>query len=346
MIVSKKFDVVVGNPPYQDEAVGEATSAPPIYPKFMDAAYEVANKAVLITPARFLFNAGYTSKKWNERMLNDPHLSAPVYVANSDDLFPGTGIRGGVVVTYRDGDRRLGPIGTFLQHRELSDILKKVEDAGAESLAEIVTKRDAYRYTDNMHEEHPQASSLMSRSSQKIVNANAFDQLPFLFYSTKPADGREYASIMGVRRNRRETMWIRSDYITGPESFHSYKVSVPKANGSGRFGETLSTPIVLRPLQAVTQTFLTVGNFESPASAEACMKYIKTKFARAMLGILKITQDNPARVWKNVPMQDFSSSSDIDWTKSIDLIDLQLYQKYGLTSEEVGFIESHVKAMD
>ena len=81
--MSKKFDVVIGNPPYQDEATGDATHSMPIYHRFMEAAYEVGRKAVLITPARFLFNAGYTPKAWNEKMLADEHLSVPVYVPSS-----------------------------------------------------------------------------------------------------------------------------------------------------------------------------------------------------------------------------------------------------------------------
>ena len=76
------------------------------------------------------------------------------------------------------------------------------------------------------------------------------------------------------------------------------------------------------------------------------MKYIKSKFARTMLGILKITQDNPPEKWRLVPLQDFSSQSDIDWSKSVPEIDRQLYAKYGLTKEEIDFIETHVKAME
>lgn len=76
------------------------------------------------------------------------------------------------------------------------------------------------------------------------------------------------------------------------------------------------------------------------------MKYIKTKFARTLLGVLKITQDNSKSTWKHVPLQDFTSSSDVDWSKSVQEIDEQLYKKYGLSDDEIEFIETHVKAMD
>ena len=75
------------------------------------------------------------------------------------------------------------------------------------------------------------------------------------------------------------------------------------------------------------------------------VRYVKTKFARAMLGVLKITQDCPAPKWKYVPLQDFTAHSDIDWSKSVAEIDRQLYRKYDLTADEIEFIETHVKEM-
>ena len=98
--MTKKFDVVIGNPPYQDDAVGGSTQAPPIYHLFMDAAYAIGDRVVLITPARFLSNAGATPAAWNKKMLADQHLKVAHYQANSDALFPGTDIKGGVVGDY------------------------------------------------------------------------------------------------------------------------------------------------------------------------------------------------------------------------------------------------------
>lgn len=121
---------------------------------------------------------------------------------------------------------------------------------------------------------------------------------------------------------------------------------MPESNGTGAIGEVLSTPLIGEPLIGHTQTFLTIGKFDKKSIAENCMKYIKSKFARAMLGTLKITQHNSISTWKNVPLQDFTPNSDIDWTKSIPEIDQQLYAKYGLSQDEIAFIEEKVKAME
>ena len=95
-----------------------------------------------------------------------------------------------------------------------------------------------------------------------------------------------------------------------------------------------------------TETFISVGFFNTENENKNCLKYISCKFARAMLGVLKITQDLTPDKWKYVPLQDFTSDSDIDWSKSVHEIDLQLYQKYGLSEDEIDFIESHVKEME
>jgi hypothetical protein len=350
--MTKKFDVVIGNPPYQEEATGTATHSMPIYYLFMDAAYEVARKAVLITPARFLFNAGYTPKDWNARMLADPHLTVAYFESDSNRLFPSLTdpIKGGIAVTYRDSERKLGPINSFTGHPELNRILYKVTEAGFKPLEALgITSSRSFRYTAKMHDDYPQALALMSAGEQFKINTKTFDQLSFLYSKEELQDGREYVRVLGLDGKQRTSRWIRRDYVTGPDSLDKYKVAVPAANGSGSttdfFGVALTNPTLLEPGVAVTQTFITIGAFETEAEALACLKYIKSKFARTMLGILKITQHNPAKVWKYVPTQDFTGDSEIDWTKSIPGIDAQLYAKYGLDAEEIAFIEAKVKPM-
>lgn len=105
-------------------------------------------------------------------------------------------------------------------------------------------------------------------------------------------------------------------------------------------GEVVSTPLV-----GWTQTFMGLGTFNNRLEADNALKYFKSKFARTMLAVLKITQDNPISTWAKVPLQDFTANSDIDWTKSVAEIDQQLYMKYGLDDTEIQFIETHVKEM-
>ena len=139
---------------------------------------------------------------------------------------------------------------------------------------------------------------------------------------------------------------IPKKYLETHENLDLYKVVLPKSNGTGELGETLSSPIISEPMDGYTQSFIGIGAFSEIDEVNAALKYIKTKFARTMLGVLKATQDNNKEVWKYVPLQDFTSSSDIDWSKPISEIDKQLYAKYGLTDDEVAFIESMIKAME
>ena len=188
--------------------------------------------------------------------------------------------------------------------------------------------------------------SLLSKGHKYDFKSNVLSKLDnIVFFSEMPKDGSSYIKILGLDGSKRTEKWIRKDYVRVPENFGSYKVFISKANGSGAFGETLSAPIIAEPGIGHTQTFMSIGKCESEQEAIAITKYVKTKFARAMLGVLKITQDCPAPKWKYVPLQDFTAHSDIDWSKSVAEIDRQLYRKYDLTADEIEFIETHVKEM-
>ena len=343
-----KFDVVIGNPPYQEEAQGTSTKDMPIYHKFISESYKISKKASLITPARFLSNAGGTPKTWNQQMLNNQHVKVSFFEQKSCNVFPGTDIKGGVAVTYYDAEREFEPIEVFVPFIEMNSIRKKVIKKNFESIDQFVTNRGSYRYSDLIYTDFPK---LMSRVSDRRVASNAFEKLPELFFDIKPEDGNEYIKIYGRFNNERVYKWFRKDYVTCPSNFEKYKIILPKANGSGAIGEVLSTPVIGYPVIGYpvigyTETFISVGEFDSLEEAEACLKYIKSKFLRTMLGILKITQDNTKAVWHYIPLQDFTVNSDIDWTQSVADIDRQLYQKYDLSPEEIAFIETHVREMD
>jgi hypothetical protein len=153
--------------------------------------------------------------------------------------------------------------------------------------------------------------------------------------------------IYGVNKGKRTERYIHRKYVDLTDiGISQYKIVTPKADGDGAFGGILTNPEILAPNSGFTHTFLGLGGFTSNMEANSALKYIKCKFTRAMLSVLKITQDINADKWKYVPLQDFTSESDIDWSVSIANIDKQLYKKYGLTDEEISFIETNVKEME
>ena len=346
-----KFDFCIGNPPYQEEQEGKNdTYAPPVYNKFLDAAYEVADKVEMIHPARFLFNAGSTPKEWNQKMLGDEYLKVMFYEQESSKIFRNTDIKGGICVTYRNKNKKGEAIQIFTTFEELNSTMKKVNTKEENSFSQIISGRTIYHFHPILHKEHPEVAEKMSAGHENDIMSNAFDKLEEIFTEDKPDDGAEYVQMFGLYKKKRAYRWVKRAYIDGPGSFLKWKVFVPEANGSGAIGEVLSTPLIGAPLIGApligaTDTFLSIGSFETKFEAEACLKYVKSKFVRVLLGILKVTQHNPAPKWKYVPLQDFTPNSDIDWSKSVSEIDQQLYKKYGLSQEEIDFIESHVKEM-
>lgn len=337
-----KFNAVVGNPPYQETK--DNTSDSPVYHLFMDVAFQLSEKVSLITPARYLFNAGKTPKNWNEKILNDEHIKVVWYKSNSTDVFPNVDIKGGVAVMFRDLKEVFGKMGVFTAFPELNSIYNKV--LGAKnfiSIYGVIFLQNKF-VLDRLYKDHPQYKKLIgSRGKEKRLTTSIFETLKV--FSDKPLS-KDAVQILGLIKNNRVYKYILRKYIEPHSNLDKYKVILPKSNGSGALGEVLSTPLIGDPLIGYTQSFISIGAFDDETEAKAALKYIKTKFARVMLGILKVTQDNNKEVWKYVPMQDFTSKSDIDWSKSIAEIDKQLYKKYGLDKKEIDFIESMIKPME
>jgi superfamily II DNA or RNA helicase len=343
-----KFDVIIGNPPYQDETIGDnKTYAPPIYHNFLEESYKLAEKVQMIHPARFLFNAGSTPKAWNKKMLTDDNLKIVKYFADSAFVFPNTDIKGGIVVTYRDKYKEFGRIGTFTVHEELKSIMEKVSIDSVNTLDSIISGRGVYKLSELAHKEYPEIESLQSKGHKNDIGSGTFRILKdIIFYKELPEKQNEFVKILGLENSKRTYYWMSKKYLNAPNSFSVYKVIMPQANGNGTFGELISSPMVLEPEVGATETFLSIGGFSNRFEAEAALKYIKCKFTRALLSILKITQANTRDKWAKVPIQDFTEDSDIDWTGSIEKIDQQLYNKYKLNQEEVQFIEENVRSME
>ena len=332
-----KFNAVVGNPPYMLKQ--DATSDTPIYHQFMELGFQLSPLATFITPGRFLFDAGKTPKEFNSKMLNDDYFKVVRYEPDSTKVFDKVDIKGGIAITMHNTNMKYGRIIRFTSHDELHTILKKViEHKDFESIDKLIYLQNKFNLTE-LYKDYPEYKTIIgSNGREKRLTTSIFNQLDVFSSVRKNEDDLE---IIGLINNNRVYRYISKKYIEPHENLYKFKVVLPASNGSGAIGEVLSTPIL-----GYTQSFIGIGAFDTKLEADAALKYVKTKFMRTMLGILKVTQHNHTDVWKFVPLQDFTSHSDIDWSQNIANIDRQLYAKYHLTDDEIAFIEKMIKPME
>jgi hypothetical protein len=338
-----KFDFVIGNPPYQGENDANHNRMPPVYHYFMDNAFKIGEVVELITPARFLFNAGFTPKDWNNKMLKDEHFKVLHYEPESKRIFSNTDIKGGVAISYRATNKNFGIIDTFTPYMLLNEIFKKISNMpNFKSIETIMSGRDLFHYSKTCFDAFPNMKS--RNNNNNVVNSNAFEKFPEVFQKEKKQITD--IKVTGRIKSVRETRYIKKEYLDNNQFLGKHKVIIAQANGSGALGETLSPPLLGEPEEGFTDTFICIGMFDSQVESKNCLKYIKTKFARALLAVLKVTQSMTKDKWHFVPIQDFTNTSDIDWSVPVKAIDQQLYKKYGLSQEEIDFIETNVKEME
>ena len=341
-----KFDFVIGNPPYQEEVANNGRKNP-VYNLFMDASYKVAEVVELITPARFLFDAGQTPKAWNRKMLNDEHFKVIHYESDASKIFPSSiEIKGGVAITIRNAKENFGAIDTFTEYAELNSIIRKTEHikGNALQLSSIVASQGLFRFSNDFFAANADAAVAIGAGTGNKVVSSVIEKLPNIFLNeVRERDG--YVRFLGRIKNKRDYRFIKREYLIENEFIDRYKLFIPEANNSGRYGEILTESTVGYPKEGAADTFLCAGPFDTENEPRNLAKYMKTKFFRALLGVKKVTQHCPPAVWAMIPLQDFTPSSDIDWSASIAEIDRQLYRKYNLSEEEIDFIETHVKEM-
>ena len=342
-----KFDFIIGNPPYQKDTKGNNMSYTPIYPYFMELSYLLSNKTVLITPARFLFNAGNTKTKWNQKMLDDKHLKVLKFFPDSRVVFSNANVVGGVVVTLRDTSQDFGAIKAFITNPVLKRIKDKVWTQTKNNIIPIMFLQNKFDL-DALFEKYPNAKKDI-KTKEKRLKSNIFSKrnIPFKEYQKND----NYVKILGLEDYQRTYKYINRYLITDNGNLNNYKVILPQSYGSGNLGWTnivtlIGKPEIGVPNEGYTQTFISFGRFKTKKEAQNCLKYLKSKFARTMLGILKVTTNNPINKWKFVPMQDFSNNSDINWNVDRLMLDQQFYNKYNLTLHESTWIEDHIKEMD
>ena len=192
---------------------------------------------------------------------------------------------------------------------------------------------------------------MLSKGHKYDIVTNALDKLNnIIFFETKPDDGHEYVQIYGTyqkvegRRKERVYHWIRKDFVNEPEGHTTYRVFIANANGSGKSWErNFQNQFCVVQTQALPKPLFRL-ELSNRDQKQKLSYNISRLTARMMLSALK-TQHTTAAKWKRVPIQDFALEGTIDWTQTVADIDQQLYEKYGLTQEEIDFIESTAQPM-
>ena len=221
---------------------------------------------------------------------------------------------------------------------------------GFKSFSDIVKSAYSYHFSSNLYEQYPELKGTLSEGHDYDLKSNVFELMPSIFHETQTEPNM--LRIYGRQNNDRTIRYVKHEFILAPDNVDRYKIFIAGADGAaGTIGKPVPARICGAPTigdigVGSTESFLSIGTFSNRIEAEHACFFIKTKFMRFMLGVLKATQAITPQKFKYVPLQDFTSQSDIDWSKSIPEIDKQLYDKYSLSPEEIEFIETHVKEME
>lgn len=341
-----KFDAVVGNPPYQLEGGSGGSNDAPIYQLFAMSAEKLHSTYVsLIMPARW-FAAGRENLlgKFRAHMIASKSLEKMIVFINGTDVFSNVEIKGGICYYLINKDYTGDCYYTLHNGNELIESLRDlsvfdviIRDPRIADIVSCVTKyKNSLGYVDAIiSNDTPFGISSNPKSSKKnpmaVYAYSAKNHNTMLFHIEKLVRKVEFIDGACIKKNK--------EYIDKD------KVFIPGAGGSGNDPYVLGKPIVAPKNSVCSQSFLFAA-FDDAVQAENFHKYILTKFFRILVAAVKISQSAPNRVYKFVPIQDFTEHSDIDWSKSIPEIDQQLYRKYNLSAEEIAFIEKMIKPME
>lgn len=323
-----KFDVIIGNPPYQLDDGGNGASAKPLYHLFIQQAKKLNPRYItMIVPARW-YAGGKGLDIFRDEMLNDTRIRKIHDFTSSSDCFPGVDIEGGICYFLWDRDNKGNCCVSNHKNNEILSTMERplLENEGAtfvryNNAIPILRKVLAFK-------ENTMDSKISSRKPFGLpTNFTDFKDEPFENSVKVYANGK--------------VGYIRISQIPKEiDAINKYKIYFSKAYGYGS-NATFPHQIINKPFigdknTCCTETYLMVGPFEDLRIANNVINYMKTLFFRFLVLLKKNTQDNPKGVFSFVPLQDFNE----EWT------DEKLYKKYGLTKEEIDFIESMIRPME
>lgn len=341
-----KFEAVVGNPPYQEDDGGAQKSARPIYNYFVNMGKKLtSNYLSIIMPSRW-YAGGKGLDEFRDEMLNDPHICVLHDYLHPEEVFSDTNNRGGIcyfgwkefydnngvtkVVTHEGN----GVVKTSTRKLRYKDLDIFIRNSAAIS---ILNKVIVDETVDTM-ERH------ISHRRPFGLDGNFIKTADFKKEATGMVDPIKcYGKAKTVGYVERSSIPSHTEWID------KWKIFMPYANNIGtELNDDNQNAFVGMPNTICTETFLVVGADLglNEASATNLCGYLKTKFARFLHSLAKISQHGTAKTYRFVPLQDFTDKSNIDWSKSVVEIDQQLYAKYNLDDSEIAFIESMIKPME
>ena len=329
-LTNMKFDVIIGNPPYQlNDGGGVGSSAIPIYDKFVTQAKKLnPNHLIMIIPSRW-FTGGRGLDSFRSEMLNDRRIKQIHDFKDAKECFPGNPPKGGVcyflwdknydgdceVYTHHQGEiisKSKRPLlddisQIFIRENEAVGIVNKVRALKEESFSKLISSNDPFGF--DMREANSYSRIKPDYKLKDFKNSVNF------YYQGWKSSGLGFVDKKNIRKN---IDWV-----------DKYKILIPKAWGVGDYKNDWLKPIVIEPNSCCTETYLVVGPFDKKNSIKNIESYIQTKFFHYMTSIIKITQNTMQKAYSLVPMQDFSEKWD----------DQKLYEKYKLSKKEIDLIE-------
>ena len=340
------FNVIVGNPPYQQivsSSKRNKSLSKHLFPHFIILCAKISQYSSLITPSRWFTAKGQDGSfpKLREFLSNNNHMQILVNHL-SNDIFESIS---------------LGSINYYLYNNEYNgDVCFTEIQKGVKTMV--------YRPLFETGSDIVLSMNIMSNYIQKVKKHLSFSSLTTLTTSRNPfkvPDSNERLNAVIVKKKDQvhnikiycaygETKYISKDAIhKNNELIDKFKVFVSKANGGAGtlFDETpvniIGESYLGKPKEICSGALIAIGKFETELEAQNLQKYLKTKFCRFMIGLMKSSQALHQNVYAYVPIQDFSNKSDVDFSKSISEIDFQLFDKYNLTDEERTFINQKIK---
>ena len=340
-----KFDVVIGNPPYQetlDVDKGNSSLAKQLFPDFIKNSIEISDKYVcLITPSRWFAGDAQDKSflKLREYFRNNNHMKSIFNYMDAKKIFPNTEIKGGVNFFLFDKQYTGDVLFTNVEDKNYTSISRPLFEDGLDI---IIPDINAYKILKKIIESKFTSLILITKGR----NAFGIVGTPRILESITSKEFED--GLIEVRCKNNEIRWIKKNIISKNISLiDKFKVYVSKSAGNPNSDKkVIGTPYLGLKGSICTDSLIPIGEFDDEKEAIALKKYLSTKFLRYLVSIIKMSQNVTQIVYRFVPLQDFTPNSDIDWSQSIENIDQQLYKKYNLSQDEIDFIESKVRAMD